>query len=251
MKLATLFTVLPVTAASLLPRNETIPIKNVGILLLSGFEPLDVFNPLDVLQITAFHHQLNLLLLARSLSPVTTAPSLPSMNPYNSSFYPSLTPTHTFAETLTQPESIDVLIVPGGPGVRNPDLDPEIAFVRAIYPHLKYLITICTGSSVAARAGVLDGKRATTNKKAWGQVTPLGPKVKWVAPARWVVDGNVWSSSGVTAGLDLIYAFVKEVFPDGDMLVEHIGGLTEYEPQTNSSYDPWAETWEVPTQNVL
>jgi len=101
------------------------------------------------------------------------------MNPQNSSFYPTFNPTHTFDEISSSNIDLDVLIVPGGPGVRNPDLAPEIEFVKKVFPRVKYLVTICTGASIAARAGVLDGKRATTNKAAWDQVTPLGPNVKW------------------------------------------------------------------------
>lgn len=101
------------------------------------------------------------------------------MNPKNSSFYPTFNPTHTFDDILNGNVDLDVLIVPGGIGVRNPDLAPEIDFVKKVFPRLKYLITICTGSSIAARAGVLDGKRATTNKSAWKEVVPLGPNVKW------------------------------------------------------------------------
>lgn len=76
--------------------------------------------------------------------------------------------------------------------------DPAVEFIRKTYPKLKYLLTICTGAGVAAKAGVLDGKRATTNKAAWNETVKLGPKVKWVSPARWTIDGKIWTSSGVS-----------------------------------------------------
>lgn len=159
------------------------PPENYAFLLLPGFELLDVFAPLDTLQYLAHHHHLNLHLLARTLAPVTTRPPLPNSNPHNSSFWPALTPTATFADALADKSEIDidVLVVPGGVGVRASaaDLAAEIGFIRAVFPRLRYLVTICTGSSLAARAGVLDGRRATTNKAAWGEVTPLGPNVKW------------------------------------------------------------------------
>jgi len=88
---------------------------------------------------------------------------------------------------------MDILIIPGGIGTRapSPRLDETIKFVRDVYPKLGYLMTVCTGSGIAARAGVLDGKRATTNKLSWAQTIAHGPKVKWVAEARWIKDGNI------------------------------------------------------------
>ncbi|PVH71381.1 hypothetical protein DL98DRAFT_435278, partial [Cadophora sp. DSE1049] len=62
------------------------------------------------------------------------------------------------------------------------------------------------------RAGVLDGKKATMNKWAFYATSALGPKTHWVAKARWVVDGNVWSSSGVSAGIDVTLAWVASLW---------------------------------------
>jgi transcriptional regulator GlxA family with amidase domain len=84
--------------------------------------------------------------------------------------------------------------------------------VKERYSTLQYLITVCTGAGIAARAGVLDGKHATTNKRAWAETTALGPKVKWVAQARWVTDGNIWTSSGVAAGTDAMIAFIEAIY---------------------------------------
>lgn len=119
-----------------------------------------------------------------------------------------MVPTHTFA---TAPP-LDLLFVPGGLGTRgsNPVIEEVISYIRNTYPQLGYLITVCTGAGLAARAGVLDGKRATTNKMAWTETTGLGVNVDWVPRARWVVDGNVWSSSGVSAGIDVTLAWIGE-----------------------------------------
>jgi putative intracellular protease/amidase len=94
------------------------------------------------------------------------------------------------------------LIIPGGIGSRAPAplLNNTITLVKERYPTFQYLITVCTGAGIAARAGVLDGKHATTNKRAWDETTALGPKVKWIRQARWVTDGNIWTTSGVAAG---------------------------------------------------
>lgn len=86
---------------------------------------------------------------------------------------------------------------------------------------------------------MLDGKRATTNKMAWREITALGPRVEWVARARWVHDGKVWSSSGVSAGIDVAFAWIESVF--GKEVAEKIAVGMEYERRRDASYDPFAE----------
>lgn len=102
-----------------------------------------------------------------------------------------------------------------------------------------YFMTICTGSALAAQTGVLDGRKATSNKCAWKWVTAQGPKVDWVPVARWTVDGNVWTSSGVAAGIDAIFAFVETVY--GGEAAENIVKLIEYDRHLDPAWDPWAK----------
>ncbi|CAG8976914.1 hypothetical protein HYALB_00011863 [Hymenoscyphus albidus] len=163
------------------------------------------------------------------------------MNPFNSSFGHSTLPTQTFANA----PPLDILLVPGGLGTCAPPpaLDSAIEFIRARTPELQYLLTVCTGAGLAARTGVLDGKFATTNKLAWEETTALGPKTKWVARARWVVDGNVWTSSGVTAGTDLMNAFVEKVW-GGDVAKRLSDGI-EYTPHSDARVDPFAELYKL------
>ncbi|KZL86956.1 dj-1 family protein [Colletotrichum incanum] len=232
------------TPAPFIPTtNATSPPVNFGTIVFRAMDMLDIFGPLDALQLVAHNRHLNLHLIAATLDPVTTAPQAAGMNTYNSSFWPTIQPTATFADDL----DLDVLIVPGGPGIRAAGLEPIVEYVKRYYPKVKYLITICTGTSLAARAGVLDGKRATTNKAAWKLITGMGPNAKWVSPARYVADGNVWSSSGVTSGLDLIIAFIKEVY--GEELATKVSRIMEYVPNA-ADWDPFAEVNGVePTNN--
>jgi transcriptional regulator GlxA family with amidase domain len=65
--------------------------------------------------------------------------------------------------------------------------------------------------------------------------------VNWVHKARWVVDGNIWTGSGVSAGIDLILAFVEEQY--GKKIAEQISNGIEYDRNTDPSYDPFAEIW--------
>jgi putative intracellular protease/amidase len=140
-------------------------------------------------------------------------------------------------------EDIEVLIVPGGGGTRG-NMTEEIAFVKEVYPKLKYIISVCTGASILARAGILDGKLATTNKRAWDFVTGTAPNTTWVPTARWVEDGNIWSSSGISAGIDVTYAWISHVY--SDPVADHMSKSLEYERQTDEHHDPFGKIWDVP-----
>jgi transcriptional regulator GlxA family with amidase domain len=139
---------------------------------------------------------------------------------------------------------LDVLIVPGGFGTRADIsvLGPVIEFIKTTYPSLQYLFTICTGSWLAARAGVLDGKRATSNKRSWAGTKVLGDgKIEWVAHARWVVDGNCWTTSGISAGIDGMLALIQEVY--GEESAQDIANNMEYEWHKDPTWDPFADMY--------
>lgn len=127
------------------------------------------------------------------------------MNAFNSSAFITVPPTHTFANA---PSDLEVLLVPGGAGSRAPNLNATLDYIKEVFPKLKYLVTVCTGSLVVARTGLLSGMRATTNKAAWKGVVAADPTAHWIPKARWAVDGKIWSSSGVSAGIDVTLAFI-------------------------------------------
>ncbi|KAL2700127.1 hypothetical protein AAEP93_008650 [Penicillium crustosum] len=211
--------------------DKSIPLR-VGVLLFPGFQALDVFGPMDCINVLSWSHSVTLALISSTLEPVTTkSPTSPNATGQ------SVVPTHTFA---TVPP-LDLLFVPGGLGTRgsSPVIEEAVLFIRNIYPQLGYLITVCTGAGLAARAGVLNGKRATTNKMAWAEITDLGVNVDWVPHARWVVDGNVWSSSGVSAGIDVTLAWIGEVY--GSEVAKDISDSMEYTRHGDPSHDPFAE----------
>ncbi|KAK2627700.1 hypothetical protein QTJ16_002346 [Diplocarpon rosae] len=222
------------------------PPSRFGYVLFPGFQALDVFGPLDALNLLSLTTTLNLTLIAATLEPVHTDQMPWLVNAANATFGEAIVPTHTFE---TAPADLDVLIVPGGLGTRAPGtlLDAPIEFVRARYPTVRYLISVCTGAVIAARAGVLDGRCATTNKKAWAQTTAWGPEVKWVPEARWVQDGNIWSSSGVSAGIDTILAFIAAVYGEAEAVT--VTNAMEYRRETNPKDDPFAALYGLTDAN--
>lgn len=211
------------------------PPVNYGMVLYPGFQVLDVFGPLSALEMLSRDHQLNLFMIAATKDPVANVTQTGPSHPKNSNFAQAVLPTHTLADC----PDLDVLIVPGGQGTRAHDLNIVVEFIAARYPSLQYLITVCTGSGLVARTGILDGKKATTNKKAWNEIVAMGPHVQWIREARWVVDGNVWTSSGVSAGIDVTLAFIETVY--GEEAARKVANCMEYERHMDPSNDPFAK----------
>ena len=88
--------------------------------------------------------------------------------------------------------------------------------------------------------GVLDGCEATTNKLDFKQTVPLGPNVKWIPKARWVEDGKFFTSSGVSAGIDMTLAAIDHLF--GNEVAKELAEGTEYEWHNDPNWDPFAES---------
>lgn len=153
----------------------------------------------------SFYYKMTLSIISKEVGPVATIPPPHAMTaggPLMDTGY-LLGPTITATHTPSNAPALDILIVPGGEGnvVLSQANDTWVEdFVATRYSQLDYLLSVCTGAVSLAKSGVLDGKSATTNKGAWSWVTTFGTNVTWVPSARWTVDGNVWTSSGVAAG---------------------------------------------------
>lgn len=193
-----------------------------NILLFENFETLDVFGPVEVFgkipgSEIAFH--------SLAGGPVANGDGLTVL-------------TRPLSQWIKTGPS--ALFVPGGPGTRNRVNEP--GFIKALADLAAgsdYIMSVCTGSALLARAGVLDGKNATSNKRAFGWVIGNSGAVNWKYQARWVVDGKIYTSSGVSAGLDMAFAFVRQAY--GDELAETIAGIIEYTPVESPGDDPFAE----------
>jgi transcriptional regulator GlxA family with amidase domain len=101
------------------------------------------------------------------------------------------------------------LVVPGGTGTRRPD--PElVAWVREVGSKARRVTSVCTGAFILAEAGLLDGRRATTHWAACGSFSRRYPEVLLDAEPIYVRDGSVYTSAGVTSGIDLALALVED-----------------------------------------
>lgn len=108
---------------------------------------------------------------------------------------------------------IDTLLVPGtARGVPGPALDAIVRALRQRAGHARRIASVCTGAFVLARAGLLTGRRATTHWAARDALAARHPDVAVEADAIFVRDGRVWTSAGVTSGIDLALALVEEDF---------------------------------------
>ncbi|KIX94103.1 uncharacterized protein Z520_10129 [Fonsecaea multimorphosa CBS 102226] len=164
----------------------------------------------------------------------------------NLSFNEYLQPDTTYADYLEALNSgkpgarVDVLFIPGGVGTRLKRVSPDgsktsniqslLDFVPKVAPYVTTaILTVCTGSDALAQTGLLSARRATTNMSRWAEVTARNPNVSWVNFARWVrslpseAQGNnslpieIWTSAGISAGMDLTLAFVAQYYGGRDV----------------------------------
>lgn len=108
-------------------------------------------------------------------------------------------------------DTVDTLIVAGGPGVEAATADPElIGWLRERADHARRVASVCTGAFLAAASGILDGRRAVTHWSFCDALARRFPAVRVEPDPIFLRDGPVWTSAGVTAGIDLALALVEE-----------------------------------------
>jgi transcriptional regulator GlxA family with amidase domain len=135
--------------------------------------------------------------------------------------------------------AVDIVVVPGGIGTRALVNDQSfLGWLKGWATSAEFITSVCTGSGVLAAAGLLDGYRATSNKRSFSWASAQGAGVTWIPEARWVEDGNRWTSSGVAAGIDMALALIAHLH--GEDLATGLADRVEYEWHRDSSWDPYA-----------
>jgi transcriptional regulator GlxA family with amidase domain len=196
--------------------------RTVGGLFFDGFELLDIFGPLEMFGVLPQHF--DVVTLGERSEPIASAQG----------------PRVVVDRTFDDAGALDVLLVPGGIGTRKGVENARLLdFLRETYPRLEVLASICTGAGLLARAGLLDGRRATTNKAVFAWPVSQGPKTTWVPQARWVEDGNVFTASGVAAGIDMALAVIARLV--GEDTAKRVAAGTEHDWHRDATWDPFAK----------
>lgn len=196
--------------------------RRVGALIFPGFELLDLFGPLEMLGL--LKDEFDLKLIAETLGPVESNQQVRA-NPDVS---------------IEDADNFDVLLIPGGMGTRREVTNSTILnWIRKASDPAEYVLSICTGSLLLAGAGVLDGRRATTNKAAFPKIAAQGPSVEWVKQARWVEDGKFITSSGVSAGMDMTLRAIALMHDQ--KTAEKVAMWSEYDWHQDANWDPFAK----------
>ena len=168
--------------------TETPPIQRVAVALFEGFTVLDVYGPVQAFA------------ACRALQP--DGKRRPFFEIFSMAREPGRVKAGegpaTWADwSFEQAPDYDILLVPGGFGTRAAVADQVfLGRLAAASRRARITTTVCTGSALLARTGLLDGRPATSNKIAWDWVVQQGPRVLWKRKARWVDAGDVLTSSG-------------------------------------------------------
>jgi transcriptional regulator GlxA family with amidase domain len=200
--------------------------KTVGIVLFEGFELLDVFGPAEAYGIRDLGGAFQLLMVAQHAGPVASAQG------------PSAIASYSFVDC----PHLDIILVPGGIGTRREvENQTLVAWLKSRAEAAERVTSVCTGAALLARAGLLDGRRATSNKRSLDWVMSQGLRVQWIGEARWVEDDKFATSSGVSAGIDMALAIIAQVC--GVKMAEKAAVGMEYEWHRDANWDPFAKVW--------
>ncbi len=166
--------------------------KFFNIILFDQFETLDAFGPAEIIGKLTDDYRLEYYSLNGGI--VTSAQNI-----------------RVDTLPLSRMGKDYILLVPGGMGTRSlVDDEKFISELKAVCTKAEYLLAVCTGSALLAKAGLLKKISATSNKRAFDWVCSIDQEVNWVRKARWVVEDRIYTSSGVSAGMDMTLGFIAD-----------------------------------------
>ena len=174
--------------------------KNIAIMLFDDVEVLDFAGPFEVFSITNELNNymlLNVYTVAQSKNPIIAKNGL-SVNPdYN----------------FTEAPKPDLLIIPGGYGARKMLQQPNaINWIRENSFTAEKVMSVCTGAFLLAKAGLLEGLKATTHYQVLDTLAELAPNTEILRNKRFVDNGKILTSAGVSAGIDMSLYVVELLY---------------------------------------
>lgn len=197
--------------------------RTLAALVFPGFETLDYFGPIEMLG--GFGKETEITTVAKGCDPV------PSVHGQRI----------VVDKTLSEKNDYDLLFIPGGNSALGEAEDEELmVWIREASANAERVMAVCTGTVLLGMTGVLDGRKATTNKLDFTKTVPLAPNVDWVKEARWVEDGKFFTSSGVSAGMDMALAVMADLF--GMEMADKIAMGCEYEWHKDANRDSFARS---------
>ncbi|MDF1592810.1 MAG: DJ-1/PfpI family protein [Desulfobacterales bacterium] len=200
--------------------------KRVGIVLFENIEVLDFCGPFEVFSVTRLNEEkrreepspFEVLLVAEHSDPVTTTGNI------------NVVPHYTFADC----PRLDILVVPGGWGTRRELNNPVmLEWLRARAGEVETLTSVCTGSMLLGSAGLLNGLHATTHWRSLEWMRDSFPAVTVEFEKHVVEDGRVFTSAGISAGIDMALKVVARYF--GEKIARATARHMEYTyPESNA-----------------
>jgi transcriptional regulator GlxA family with amidase domain len=183
--------------------TETAPVQRVAVALFEGFTVLDVYGPVAAFAACrrvrpdgSLHRFFEIFTMAGEAGKVRSGDGPATWAEWNFENAPAY----------------DILVIPGGFGTRTAVGDRTfLDRLAGASRRARITTTVCTGAALLARTGLLDGRPATSNKISWDWVVQQGPRVLWKRKARWVDDGDVLTSSGVSAGIDMALGLIARL----------------------------------------
>ena len=184
--------------------NKKIPLI-VGILIFDDVEILDVAGPFEVFAVTRLNDEQRLqqsspfkvYLISETNKQITSIGGL------------RLTPD----VTITECPNLDLLIIPGGWGTRKESKNRILVnWIGNQFTNDRLIASVCTGSSLLGKAGLLDGRDATTHWRAFDFLQESAPKARILKNVRFTLIESIFTSAGVSAGIDLALRIVSHFF---------------------------------------
>lgn len=200
--------------------------KRVGILLFNDIEVLDYCGPFEVFSVARLEEErrrlepspFEVLLVAETMDVITTYGGM------------RVLPMVSFAECPV----LDILVVPGGMGTRKEMLNEAVLqFIRHHAERCELVASVCTGSLILGKAGLLKGRRATTHWRSLDLLREQCPEVTVDEASHVVDEGKIMTSAGISAGIDLALKIVQRCF--GEPIARATARHMEYPfPESNA-----------------